>query len=88
MAKPVMPKLVQGDDETNLDFGLRQAAAKREYRKALRRWREAGGEDAPTAEAADAPAATENAEGLDRITEYRGGRRDAIEKALAEAEGN
>ncbi len=86
MSRPVMPKLTQGDDETNLDFGLRQAAARREYRKALRRWREQGGDESatPAAEAAE----SENAEGLDRITEYSGGRRRAIEEALAEAEGN
>ena len=82
MAAPTMPDLKQGDDETNLDFGLRKAAAKRAYRKALRRWREQGDPPEGTAEAAPLE---EGAEGVDRITEYAGGRRDAIEKAMKDA---
>lgn len=84
MAEPVKPKLTQGDDETNLDFGLRKAAANRQYRKDLRRWRESGG--ASTEGEAEAAEPEAGAEGLDRITEYSGGRRKAIEDALKESE--
>lgn len=83
MAAPVKPVLKQGDDETNLDFGLRKAAANRAHRKAMRRWRESG--DAPAEPAAEA-AEPEDEE--HNITKYSGGRRQAIEDALKEAEGN
>lgn len=81
MAAPVMPKLVQGDDETNLDFGLRKAKAKRDHRAAMRRWREQGDTPAATPEAAAAEPEDEE----HNITQYSGGRREAIEKAMKDA---
>lgn len=80
MAAPVKEKLTQGDDETNLDFGLRQAANNRAHRKAMRRWREQG--DAP----AEAEAvAAEPEDEAHNITKYAGGRREAIDKAMEDA---
>ena len=77
MAAPVYVKPKRLEDETNLDYGLRVAAAKRAHRKAMRRWREQGD---PPAEAEAEAAEPEEEEG--NLAKYGSGLRGDIEKTM------
>jgi hypothetical protein len=78
MAAPVYTAPKRTEDETNLQYGLRVAAAKRKHRAALRKWR-----DRPTAPAESEAEAAEPEDEQGNLEKYGEGLRGDIEETMS-----
>lgn len=81
MSAPVYKAPKRLEDETNLQYGLRVAAAKRAHRKALRKWR-----DSPQAPAEPEAEAAEPEDEKGRLEKYGEGLRGDIEEQMKKFE--
>lgn len=70
---PVMPKLTQGKEESNLDFSMRKRKAKKEYIAARQAWENSDGM---------APAAAPEAEASEEVSRFD--RKAQLDKALGD----
>jgi hypothetical protein len=82
MAAPVYVAPERTEDETNLQYGLRVAAAKRKHRAALRRWRDRD----PNVSVEKEAEAAEPEKEKGRLEQYGEGLRGDIEEQMKKYE--